>query len=62
MIRTIVALLLLLLAVTPAFAFDPAQTFRKGATVLSVEGGGGSQANFEGFTTQTGHGQVRSSF
>jgi opacity protein-like surface antigen len=48
------ALLLLLLAASPALAFDPAQTFRKGATVLSLEGGAGHQENLEGHRVQTG--------
>lgn len=54
MTKTIAALLLLLLAASPALAFDAAQTFRKGATVLSVEGGAGSQDNLEGHRVQTG--------
>jgi lipid A 3-O-deacylase len=51
--QTAVALLLLLLAATPALAFDPNQTFRQGTTVLSVEGGGGTQSNLEGKRVQT---------
>lgn len=38
------------LALTPAAstaAYDPLQTFNEGAVVLSVEGGGGKQLNFE---------------
>ena len=48
---TIVTLLLL---VRPAFAYDPAETFKKGAYVLSAEGGGGSQHNLEAQDHQTG--------
>jgi lipid A 3-O-deacylase len=47
------ALLLLLLAATPARAFDANQTFRKGTTVLSLEGGGGSQNNLQNHREQT---------
>jgi len=54
MTKTAVALVLVLLAATPALALDPAQTFRQGATLLSVEGGGGHQANLEGHRVQTG--------
>jgi len=46
-------LLLSLLAASPALAFDATQTFRQGATVLSVEGGGGTQSNIEGKGTQS---------
>jgi len=35
---------------TPAGAFDADETFRKGALVLSVEGGGGQQDNLDGPT------------
>jgi lipid A 3-O-deacylase len=48
------ALLVVLLCASPALAFDPAQTFHKGATVLSVEGGGGHQDDLEGHRHQTG--------
>jgi opacity protein-like surface antigen len=47
------ALLLLVLAVTPALAFDANQTFKQGTTVLSIEGGGGSQSNLQGHRVQT---------
>jgi lipid A 3-O-deacylase len=53
--KTLVAVLAVLLSTTaPAFAFDAAQTFKQGATVLSVEAGGGSQNNLEGHRVQTG--------
>jgi lipid A 3-O-deacylase PagL len=46
-----------LLAVTtlgaPAWAFDPAQTFKKGTAVLSAEGGYGAQFDLEGTRTQS---------
>jgi opacity protein-like surface antigen len=51
--RPLIALLLLLLAATPAFAFDAAQVFKKGATVLSLEGGGGNQENLQGHRVQS---------
>ena len=38
----------------PAGAFDPAQTFRKGAFVLSLDGGAGIQNNLEDKRVQTG--------
>ncbi|MBI2218184.1 MAG: acyloxyacyl hydrolase [Candidatus Rokubacteria bacterium] len=38
----------------PAHAFDAEQTFRKGAVVLSLEGGYHEQANIEGHRFQTG--------
>jgi len=44
----------LLLAAQPAFAFDPEQTFKKNAFVLSLEAGGGHQDNLEGQENQTG--------
>ena len=53
MTKTIAALLLLLTA-SPALAFDPAQTFHRGAMLISVEGGAGSQENLEGHRVQTG--------
>jgi len=37
-----------------AAAFDPEQTFKQGAFVLSLEGGGGSQNNLEHKQVQTG--------
>ena len=39
--------------VPPAWAFDAAETFKKGSYVLSLEGGYGQQFNLEGFTSQT---------
>jgi opacity protein-like surface antigen len=48
------SLMLLLFAATPALAFDANRTFGQGNTVLSVEGGGGSQSNLEGHFNQTG--------
>jgi opacity protein-like surface antigen len=47
MTKIAVALLLLLLAASPVLAFDANQTFRQGSTILSVEGGGGTQSNLE---------------
>lgn len=44
---TFVALALLLVGGNPAFAFDATQTFAQGMSVLSVEGGGGTQSNLE---------------
>jgi opacity protein-like surface antigen len=46
-------LLLLLLAASPALAFDANQTFRQGTTVLSGEGGGGTQSNLESHRVQS---------
>lgn len=51
---TTVLVLLLLLVASPALAFDATQTFKKGGTVLSLEGGGGHQDNLEGHRVQTG--------
>jgi opacity protein-like surface antigen len=51
--RTPLALLALVLTATPALAFDSAQVFRKSATVLSVEAGGGNQENLEGHRVQS---------
>ena len=53
MTKTTIALLLMLVAAGPALAFDADQTFRKGATVLSVEGGGGTQNNLERHRVQS---------
>jgi len=47
------ALVLLVLAVSPALAFDANQTFKQGNTVLSIEGGGGTQSNLQGHRVQT---------
>lgn len=38
---------------SPAWGFDPAQTFKKGTYVLSAEGGYGEQFNLEGFHDQS---------
>lgn len=48
------ALVVVLLAATPAFAFDAAPTFGAGTTVMSAEVGGGHQSNLEGHSIQTG--------
>jgi hypothetical protein len=53
MTRIAAALLLLLLVASPALAFDPTETFKKGSTVLSIEGGGGSQSNLQNQRRQT---------
>lgn len=50
----VVALPLILLVVAPALGFDANQTFSKGTTLLSVEGGGGHQSNLQGHRVQTG--------
>ena len=39
---------------TSAIAFDPEQTFHKGAVLLSVEGGGGAENNFEPLSSHMG--------
>jgi opacity protein-like surface antigen len=56
MITRRIAVLAIALAVSssPAAAFDPEQTFKQGAFVLSLEGGGGSQNNLEHKRAQTG--------
>ena len=54
MTTIVLALLLVLVTGTPAAAFDAAKTFAQGTTVLSVEGGAGSQDNLEGHHNQTG--------
>ncbi len=53
--RTVlVAAALSLAAVAPpAWGFDPAETFKQGTYVFSLEGGYGEQFNLEGFTTQS---------
>ncbi|MBI1848284.1 MAG: acyloxyacyl hydrolase [Candidatus Rokubacteria bacterium] len=50
------ALALAVLVAVPAGAgaFEPEETFKKGAWVLSLEGGGGSQSNLEKHRVQTG--------
>lgn len=45
--RTVGLLALLLMMATPAWAFDPEQTFKKGTFVLSGEGAYGWQFNLE---------------
>jgi len=54
MTTIVLALLLVLVTGAPAAAFDAAKTFAQGTTVLSVEGGAGSQDNLEGHHNQTG--------
>jgi hypothetical protein len=44
----------LVVAAGPAFAFDPEQTFKKNAFVLSLETGGGKHQNLDGQESQTG--------
>jgi opacity protein-like surface antigen len=51
--RVLAAVAVLLLAASPALAFDPEQTFRKGAFVLSLDGGAGAQNNLERHERQT---------
>jgi opacity protein-like surface antigen len=53
MTKIAAALLLILAASGPALAFDLERTFRQGATVLSVEGGGGTQNNLEEHRVQS---------
>ena len=53
--RVVVAVAIVVLSLAaPVLAFDPEQTFKKGAFVLSLEGGGGSQNNLENHAVQTG--------
>ena len=53
--KTATALLALLLStIAPALAFESAETFKQGSTVLSIEAGGGSQNNLERHRVQTG--------
>jgi len=49
----IIALMALLLAAAPAWAFDAEQTFKKGTFVLSGEGAYGGQVNIEGKRGET---------
>jgi opacity protein-like surface antigen len=42
-----------LASASSALAFDPEQTFHKGAFVLSLDGGGGAQNNLENHARQT---------
>jgi hypothetical protein len=53
-LRVLAAAALLLTLASPALAFDPELTFKKGGFVLSLDGGGGSQNNLERHERQTG--------
>ena len=46
-LRGIAVVTCLLVFAGPSFAFDPADTFRKGAFAVSIEGGFGDQTNIE---------------
>ena len=52
-LRTLAVVALVLCLASPALAFDPEQTFRKGTFVLSLDGGGGTQNNLERHERQT---------
>ena len=52
-LRTLAVVALGLSVAPPALAFDAEQTFRKGAFVLSLDGGGGTQNNLERHARQT---------
>lgn len=52
-LRTLAVAVLVLSVVSPALAFDPEQTFKKGGVVLSLDGGGGRQNNLERHERQT---------
>ena len=52
-LRSVAVVVVVLLAASPALAFDPEQTFKKGAFVLSLDGGGGAQNNLEHKERQT---------
>lgn len=54
MLRAILVFAVVVLASTPVAAFDTRQTFRKGAIVLSVEGGYGEQDNITKFDDDPG--------
>jgi lipid A 3-O-deacylase len=43
----------MVLGVSPAAAYDPHATFRKGAAVITLQAGAGEQANLEGFQAAT---------
>jgi Lipid A 3-O-deacylase (PagL) len=64
----VVIALLAMIALSPygVFGYDSNETFRKGAFVLSAEGGGGHQHDLEGHPDETGltflNGGVRLSF
>ena len=51
--RALAAVVIVLLAASPALAFDAEQTFKKGAFVLSLDAGGGAQNNLEQHERQT---------
>ena len=53
MTKIAAAFLLMLFTTAPALAFDADTTFRRGATVLAVEGGGGAQNNLERHRVQS---------
>jgi hypothetical protein len=53
-LRVLAVVGLVLSIASPAMAFDPEQTFKKGSFVLSLEGGGGTQNNLERHRVQTG--------
>ena len=52
-LRALAVLALVLSVASPVLAFDPEQTFRKGAFVLSLDGGAGTQNNLERHERQT---------
>jgi hypothetical protein len=51
--RALCLVTLLLALASPALAFDPELTFKKGGFVLSVDGGWGTQNNLENHSQQT---------
>jgi hypothetical protein len=53
-LRVVAVVALVLSVASPAVAFDPEQTFKKGAFVLSLDGGGGRQNNLEKHSVQSG--------
>jgi opacity protein-like surface antigen len=53
-LRTLCLFTVVLLLASPALAFDPEQTFKKGGFVLSLDGGWGTQNNLEKHERQTG--------
>jgi Lipid A 3-O-deacylase (PagL) len=46
-VRALTVAVVAMAIASPALAFEPEQTFRKGAFVLSLDGGGGKQNNLE---------------
>jgi len=52
-LRVVALVIVVLSAASSALAFDPEQTFKKGAFVLSLDGGGGAQNNLEHKARQT---------